>query len=990
MEARRSTGPLFWMHGDESRQQLERELTNVLNGHNGTFTTEPRPHSDWLGEGWYRDLGICLEFARKNNLTCFIYDDWWWPSQMMGGRVPPQYGSKRLQTTASEVDGGTLFEAAGILQTNLVAVVAGRVLEGGAIDGASVTNLTALVQSGKLVWNAPEGHWRVMQFSWRFQGKEGGQQRYVSVDGASADCVDWFIKTVYQAHYDRFSADYGKTIVGYFYDEPETQGDWGSEVPKVIAERGFDLARLLVAFKFKLAGDEQTAARYAYLDCFADAWGRTMYGGMSRWCRAHHVASMGHFMEHADEFYNLDLSAGNMMQLQKYSDMGGIDLVCDQVYPGQRDMGMYQMPKIGSSLSHTFNKSNDIAFCEIFGGYGQKLTYPQMKWLTDWEQVRGINYMIPHSFNPHAPYDTDYPPYFNNGGFEPRWPLFRVWADYNNRLSLLLTGGRHVAPVAFLHLGQSYHVGKSTRPEELTSALQDALFDCDWLLHDAWENDATIEKDQIRLHKETYQVLVIPSAEVIPYPTLAKANEFFEHGGVVVAYGMLPSKSATPGHSSAEIQKLCESIWGGAQPGLACSKASPGGGRSYFLPSKPSPEDLQQVLTRDAQIHPTLEVAEGETHHWLHVLHRQKLGCDVFLVCNQNHLGQAEAFTFNITAAGNPECWDPMRNEVTIPTFTRMDANHVSVQLTLEPSESVLLVFQPEKRNLPPHGDVTSLDGAKGIPVTRAPVLPNSTAQKTDDNPLQSSSWVWYPEGNPAVNAPVETIYFRKTIEIAGNQRIKSARFVLAADNEYALYVNGNQIAANPGITDAWRRPDAVEIGSSLKPGNNLFAIAAVNTLPPGPAGLIGHLAIEFSDGAVASVSIDTSWKVTRQVKDGWFGPGYDEAGWLQPKVVAAYGGAPWGKIGSTHIESPVKADPFDGHFDLPATISSSNSRVYLVMDRLEPEAAASVTVNGNYAGGLIGKPFQLDITEQARAGANAIHIEPFSPTTARIIVAPR
>jgi hypothetical protein len=76
MEARRLTGPLFWLHGDESPAQLEGELQKVLEGHNGTFTTESRPHKDWLGEGWYRDLGVCLDFARKNNLTMFIFDDW--------------------------------------------------------------------------------------------------------------------------------------------------------------------------------------------------------------------------------------------------------------------------------------------------------------------------------------------------------------------------------------------------------------------------------------------------------------------------------------------------------------------------------------------------------------------------------------------------------------------------------------------------------------------------------------------------------------------------------------------------------------------------------------------------------------------------------------------------------------------------------------------------------------------------------------------------
>ena len=39
----------------------------------------------------------------------------------------------------------------------------------------------------------------------------------------------------------RFPDDFGKTIVGYFYDEPETPGDWGTEVPKMLAERGISV-----------------------------------------------------------------------------------------------------------------------------------------------------------------------------------------------------------------------------------------------------------------------------------------------------------------------------------------------------------------------------------------------------------------------------------------------------------------------------------------------------------------------------------------------------------------------------------------------------------------------------------------------------------------------------------------------------------------------------------------------------------------------------
>ena len=138
-----------------------------------------------------------------------------------------------------------------------------------------------------------------------------------------------------------------------------------------------------------------------------------------------------------------------MFPLQKYSGMGGIDAVFSQFNMGQRvanDAPCWQTPKLGSSITHAYGKPDDITMVEIFGARGQDLTYPEMKWWTDHMQVSGVNFLIPHSFNPRAPRDTDCPPYFYNGGFEPRWPLYRVFADYTSRLSLMLTGGRHVCP----------------------------------------------------------------------------------------------------------------------------------------------------------------------------------------------------------------------------------------------------------------------------------------------------------------------------------------------------------------------------------------------------------------------------------------------------------------------------------------------------------------------------------------------------------------
>jgi len=993
-DARRLTGPLFWLHGDESKERLEEYVAKVAEGGNGCLTTESRPHKDWLGEGWFRDLAICLEAARKHNLQMWIFDEKWWPSGEVGGTVPAQYGSKRLSAEARDVEGPAAFTLDDCGGPNIVAVLAGKIT-GDGIDPDSLVDLAGSVRDGKLTWEAPAGKWKVMKFTW---AAVPVGNRYL-VDGASQEAVDWYLKTVYQPHYDRFKDDFGKHIVGFFYDEPETHGDWGTEVMKVLAERGVDFKQALVAFKFKLAGESQVAARYQYLDAFAEAWGRTMYGGITRWCRERNVKSIGHWLEHANVYVHPNLCAGNMFQLQKYSDMGGIDAVFDQFKIGQRvarDAPCWQTPKLGSSITHAYGKPDDITMVEIFGARGQDLTYPEMKWWTDHMHVSGVNFMIPHSFNPRAPRDTDCPPYFRNGGFEPRWPLYRVYADYTSRLSLLLTGGRHVCPVALLYPGHSVHVGKHILPDVMSEVLQDALYDCDWLPYDVFENDVRLGGKELKLREESYRVLILPAVEVIPYATLAKAKEFFDRGGVVLAYGILPEKSATLGKNSADIATLREALWGQAQPGTSVCKTSPAGGRSYFLPEKPIVEQIQAVLAADAGIRPTLEVLEGRTDNWLHVLHRVKAGRDVFFITNQNHTGEARKFRFRITAQGEPECWDAMRNEITAVPYQRQ-GDQVELTLTMEPSESLLLVFAPKKRPLPtrlePGGAVPATTITLQREATPPPAEPELDADLRSVRGLESCSWVWYPEGNPAANAPAGKCYFRKRITIPADRRITSAAFTGTADNSFVLFVNGREAGRSDDSPEGWRRPVHLRIQELLQSGENQLAIMATNAaanMAANPAGLIGQLTVNFETGDPLTVRVDKTWKVSRDAAEQWMNAQFDDADWVAAGEFARFGDAPWGRLRPGITLSPVKADPFIGHCEIPASADLGGSRVYLEMDPLTPEEAARVTVNGRDAGGFIGRPLRLEITSHLKPGANIIRIEPFAPAGARLAFYPR
>jgi hypothetical protein len=63
---------------------------------------------------------------------------------------------------------------------------------------------------------------------------------------------------------------------------------------------------------------------------------------------------------------------------------------------------------------------------------------------------------------------------------------------------------------------------------------------------------------------------------------------------------------------------------------------------------------------------------------------------------------------------------------------------------------------------------------------------------------------------------------------------------------------------------------------------------------------------------------------------------------------------------------------------------------MYLELDELPlPVLSAAVTVNGAFAGGLIGKPFRLNVGGHLKPGENVIEIAPVAPKSARLVFYP-
>jgi hypothetical protein len=268
------------------------------------------------------------------------------------------------------------------------------------------------------------------------------------------------------------------------------------------------------------------------------------------------------------------------------------------------------------------------------------------------------------------------------------------------------------------------------------------------------------------------------------------------------------------GKTATDIAQLREAIWPAAQPGLAVCKTNAAGGRAYLLPEQPTSEQLQQVLAGDAGVHPTLEVLEGETASWLHVLHRVKAGRDVFFITNQNHVGEPRRFRFRITADGEPEAWDAMRNEITALPHQR-SGRETELALTMQPNESLLLVFQAEKRALPMRHEPGATAAVRTIPIVRDP---------TPSLPEPELEVVSKSSGGQLTLSPAKADSFLGHCEIPADVDLSRSLVFLEMDElapEAAARVTVNGTDAG-GFIGA---PLRLALTSHLKPGRNVVQI---------------------------------------------------------------------------------------------------------------------------------------------------------------------
>jgi alpha-L-rhamnosidase len=239
---------------------------------------------------------------------------------------------------------------------------------------------------------------------------------------------------------------------------------------------------------------------------------------------------------------------------------------------------------------------------------------------------------------------------------------------------------------------------------------------------------------------------------------------------------------------------------------------------------------------------------------------------------------------------------------------------------------------------------------------------------------LEDATWIWYPEGDPAMSAPAATRYLRRAFTLPEGKVVASARAVFTADNQFEAHLNGQRIARSDGGVNAWQRAVAVDVTGGLRAGRNVLAVSALNEAV-GPAGLIGVVTIAFTDGSALTVRTDEGWRAFDAAAPGWSEPDFDDSAWPAALALKPYGEGPWGRGVTIPTSNPLLRTTFELRKPV------QRARAYIV-----GLGYHEAHLNGARVGDHVLDPGWTDygaralysthdVTEQLRRGRNAIAV---------------
>ncbi len=708
-----------WMNGNVTQEGITADLeamakvgiggAQIFNVGDRSSVNIPAGPIEYLSDEWLELVYHAVKEAQRVGLEICMHNCAGWSSSG-GPWISPEYAMKKVTVSEAAVRGPALLD----IQLSAPPVVRGYYQDIAVIAFPTPKNSTyrlsntqqkagfdsgygidldpraapaeAIIKSdtvvdisektaadGRLKWDCPAGEWTVLRIGYTITGKDNhpapDSGLGLECDKLSREAMDVHWQKGIQPILDKLGSLAGPVMNNLLIDSYEVGiNNWTKGFEKEFqARRGYAMTRYLPTLTGRVVESTAVSERFLwdYRRTLSDLFTANYFGYFADKC---HAAGLLCSIEPYDGPFECMAIASKADILMGEFWIGG---------------GVNPSVRIASSVAHVYGRA--IVGAESFTSApdaGRWQNHPRsMKALGDEIWCNGINRYIFHRYA-HQPWLDKWPGMtMEQWGthFERTntwWNDGQAWMRYIARSQFLLQAGRFHADVLFFG-GEFVPNGAVYRPD-----LKAKGYDYDAVGTDLIRALSVRDGKLVLPSGMQYSLLVMPATETMSAAVARKVLELLEDGATILATRptQSPSLAGQP-ESDREVRAIADNIWGTGSEARVDRKAWKGRILSGY--------SVEEALSRMG-LRPDFAVLSEKRP--MNFIHRIIEGADVYFVSNQQDEAGTVRCAFRVTGR-KPELWNAEKGTAAAAMLWRPIDGGTEVALTLEPEESVFVVF---------------------------------------------------------------------------------------------------------------------------------------------------------------------------------------------------------------------------------------------------------------------------------------------------------
>ena len=570
----RST-PFWAWNSDLSHEVLKEQIDFFRDMGFGGFHMHVRQGltEEYLGEGFMKAVGACVERAKENRMLAWCYDEDRWPSGYCGGRVTEKIRNRQkyLLNTQEQKKNAT--------EESDVAYETGAPLFLGAFD--IFLDSSGMMTEYKMVNpDSPaisKAGFTVKRRYFYCMTNEGGELRFnyqSYVDTLSKPAMDEFIKLTYDKYYEHFGEDFGKTVPAFFTDEPQVKASFPMpsgfsdgdgikpftvDFPDTfLSAFGYDIRKKLPELFYATADEGAYLTRYHFNRHVSCRFNEAFMDNIGKWCGEHGVMITGHSMGE-DTLYEQLLSNPDVMRTYKEMQLPGIDVLCDD----RNFIAAIQCRSVVRQYGR------EAMLSELYGVTGWDFDFRGHKFQGDWQAALGVTVRVPHLAwqTMKGEGKRDYPASIS---YQSPWALeYKHIEDHFARINTAMTRGKASPKVAVIHPVESYGILFAAAAQaqdrmdemeshfgELSSWLLGAFVDYDYIAESLFPELCESSASPLKVGECSYDTVIVSDCLTLRATTVERLKAFAKAGGKLIIMGNEPRY--IDGAKSEKIKEFCK------------------------------------------------------------------------------------------------------------------------------------------------------------------------------------------------------------------------------------------------------------------------------------------------------------------------------------------------------------------------------------------------------------------------------------------------